>query len=499
MGSNYRGRPMKKARPRKPSAENEKLHYNILFASPEVSPFAGTGGLGEVAGSLPKALKSIKSSDIDCRVIMPLYQSIADEYRQDMEFLGCAEIPIAWKHEYMGVFSLEYKGVTYYFIDNEYYFKRDGLYGYFDDCERFTYFSRAVIESLLIIDFVPDIIHANDWQTAMIPVFQNTIYHREFLRTVFTIHNIEYQGHYGMDVLENVLGLPEDKTYVVEYHGDVNLMKGAIESSNMVSTVSPSYAGELKDPFYSFGLDHIIRRNEHKMRGILNGIDTRVYNPSNDPFIASNYSYTHPEGKISDKTELQKAAGLPVREDVPVLSVVSRLVPAKGMDLILETMDGILDNNDVQFILLGTGDGHYENWFRGLAERHPDKAAALIYFDTAMSHKVYAGSDIFIMPSRSEPCGLSQMIACRYGTVPVVRETGGLKDSIKDCTLGDGNGFLFADFTSDAFYHAVMNALNRYKDRENWAKLVRHDLHMNFSWASQAKEYQKMYEDILTY
>lgn len=498
MGSRYRGRPMKKARVSVKAETEHKLKYNILFATPEAVPFAGTGGLGEVAGALPKALRRIKSSDIECRVILPLYGTIRQEYREKMKFLGSCDIPVANHFEYMGVLTEKFNGVTYYFIDNEHYFKRDGLYGYYDDCERFVYFSRAVFEALRFIDYVPDIIHANDWQSSMIPVYQNAIYHREFMETVLTIHNVEYQGHYGPEIIENILGLPPESRHLVELGGDTNLMKGGIETSNMVSTVSPSYAEELCDPMFAFGLDQIMRRNRHKLRGILNGIDTTIYDPSKDKFIEMNYSRTAPEGKAINKAALQKAVGLPVRDDVPLMAVISRLVPAKGIDLMVETMDGIL-NEDVQFILLGTGDKYYEDWFRGLASRHPDKAVALIEFDTGLSHRIYAGADIFVMPSRSEACGLSQMIACRYGTVPVVRETGGLKDSISDCTLGSGSGFVFADYTGDAFYHAVMNAVTRYSDKENWAKLVKHDMKLDFSWKSQAKQYQAMYEDIITY
>lgn len=464
----------------------------VLFVTPECVPFASSGGLGEVAGSLPKQLAG--RDDIDCRVIMPLYDSIGWQWRSQMKYLGNKFIPVAWRSKYMGVFSLEKDGVTYYFIDNEEYFKRGGLYGYFDDCERYTFFSRAVFEALPIIGFDPQIIHANDWQSALVPVYQDTIYHRN-LRTIFSIHNVEYQGRYGTDVIRDVLGLPEGSEHLVEYMGDANLMKGAIETANLVSTVSPTYAQELKDPFFSFGLDPIIRRNEGKLRGILNGIDTQVYNPAIDPIIPAAYNAQNLSGKRACKKQLQEDFSLPVK-DVPLITLISRLVPAKGIDLITRMMDDILWNSEAQFVLLGTGEHGYEEWFRGLQHRHPDQVRTLIQFDRDLSHKLYAAGDILLMPSRSEPCGLSQMIGCLYGDIPVVRRTGGLNDSIKDCTLGDGSGFVFDDFNADHFRSAVQNAIDRWYDRENWQKLVAHDLDLDFSWRRSAQAYRDLYTEV---
>lgn len=489
-----RPRPRRRVARRAETPPTRRL--SVLFVTPECAPFATSGGLGEVAGSLPAALNRSRKTRMDCRVILPLYGKISDEFREKMKFLGEGRVPVAWKNQYIGLFELKKDGTVYYFIDNEYYFKRDGLYGYYDDCERFAYFSRAVFTAMEIADFHPNIIHANDWQSALVPIYQNSLVRKAFTRTVFTIHNIEYQGHYGKDVLESCLGLPEDQEYIVDFRGDVNLMKGAIESCNVLSTVSPTYAQELKDPVFSFGLDEIIRRNEHKLTGILNGIDVRTYDPARDPLIAANYSEKDLSGKAACKRALQEELRLPTR-DVPMITLISRLVPAKGMDLIMHTLDGVLRNNDVQFVMLGTGNGEYENYFRSLQYNYPDKVCSMIEFDTAKSHRVYAAGDILLMPSRCEPCGLSQMIGCRYGDIPVVRETGGLKDSIKDCTLGDGNGFTFADYGAESFYHAVMNAVSRCGDKDKWEPLVRHDLSMDFSWRKAAGQYIQMYESMM--
>lgn len=467
----------------------------VLFASPESVPFASTGGLGEVAGSLPKALNDAKGNGIECRVILPLYSRTGREYRDKMRFLGTRTVDVSWRKQYMGLFELRHNGVTYYFIDNEFYFARDDLYGYYDDGERFSFFSRAVFEALELMDFVPDVIHANDWQTALIPVFQNSLYKRDFMKTVFTVHNIEYQGYYDPDAFDAIIGLPESDRYLLEFGEGINLMKGGIEGANIFSTVSPSYAEELKDPAFAFGMDGIVRRNSHKLRGILNGIDIKVYDPSRDKYIAAKFSAEDISGKAVCKSSLQKSSGLPVR-DVPMITLVSRLVPAKGMDLIREVLDDILNSSDAQFVMLGTGFPEYENFFRGLAERHPDKAACHIGYDTAEAHRIYAGGDILLVPSRSEPCGLTQMIGCRYADIPVVRETGGLRDSITDCTLGGGNGFVFSRFNSDDLMRAIQNALVRYADKSDWADLAVHDLSLDFGWNASAKKYATMYKSL---
>ena len=465
----------------------------ILYVSPEAVPFSGTGGLGDVAGSLPRALNRKKG--FECRVITPLYKR-GDEYRAKMKFLGHKDIPVSWRQKYMGVFELKHNGVIYYFIDNEEYFKRDGTYGFYDDCERFAFFSRAVYECLDFIDYVPDIIHANDWQTSLVPIYQDAIYHREFMKTVLTIHNIEYQGQYGREVIGDVLGLPQGSEHLVEFEGGVNLLKGGITTANYVNTVSPTYAQQLHDPFFAHGLQNVISENAYKMRGILNGIDTVLYDPEKDDLIAKQYSKKDPSGKAECKKALQEELDLPVK-DVPMITMISRLVAHKGVDIIRDSIEGIIQNNDVQFVLLGTGDHEYEEFFRYLEGKYRSQVRSLILFNRAMSHKVYAAGDILLMPSKSEPCGLSQMIACRYGNVPLVRATGGLNDSIKDCTLGDGNGFVFGDYTADALYHTMDKAVKMYSNKEDWAKLVKHDLGEDFSWSNAATHYTEMYKDIL--
>ena len=471
-----------------------KSKLNILYVTPECVPFANSGGLGEVAGSLPRALN--RKRNIECRVMMPLYGQIADEYREKMEFLGKGIVGVTWREQYMGVFRLRHQGVTYYFIDNEFYFKRDGLYGHFDDGERFAYFSKAVFESLgLIDDFVPDVIHANDWQTAMVPVYQTSIYKRDYMKTVFSIHNVEYQGYYGTSAFEDFLGIPDNYRHVLNFEKGVNLMKGGIECANIVSTVSPTYAEELKNPAFAFGMDGTIRRNSHKLKGILNGINTQLYNPAKDPFIIANYSMEDPSGKKKCKEDLQESLALP-KTNAMMITMVSRLVPAKGVDLIKDVIDDILGRYNVQFVMLGTGDAEYEDFFRGLEDRHKDQVRSIIKFDAATSHKIYAGGDLLLVPSRSEPCGLTQMIGCRYADVPLVRRTGGLADSISDCTLGDGNGFVFDNYDSGSLHAALSGAIERFQDEKNWAKLINHDLSLDFGWSNSASQYRDMYESM---
>lgn len=463
----------------------------ILYVSPEVVPFCGTGGLGDVAGSLPKSLN--KNDEVDIRVICPLYGTVKEIFRQQMEYLGSKLIPVAWRQKYMGVFAIDYEGVTYYFIDNEEYFKRDSLYGYYDDCERYTFFSRAIFESMEFTGFVPDIIHSNDWQSAMVPVFQDAIYHIPGLKTVHTIHNIEYQGFYDRSVFQNVLGLPEGSEHLVEFNGGINLLKGGITCANYVTTVSPTYAKELTDSYYAHGLQDIIKDNSFKFTGILNGIDTVVYNPKDDKILPATYDKDNIEGKLICKQELQKALSLEVK-DVPLLTMISRLVSHKGLDLITLSIESVLNNSDCQLVILGTGDDYYEEFFKNLESRYHDRVRSLIMFNRDMSHKIYAAGDILLMPSKSEPCGLSQMIGCTYGNVPLVRATGGLNDSIKDCTLGEGNGFSFSGYNATAFYEKVMEAINLYYDKESFENLVKYDLSLDFSWDNASKEYINMYK-----
>ena len=395
----------------------------------------------------------------------------------------------------MGIFELERDGVIYYFVDNEYYFKRNNLYGFYDDCERFSFFSRAVIERADITGFMPDIIHANDWQTALSVIFAKTIYAGLGIKTVFTIHNVEYQGRYGKDVLGECIGIDESDFHYLMKDGDVNLMKGAILLTDRLTTVSPTYARELTYPVSAFGLDGVIRDNEYKMVGILNGIDTVSYDPMNDPFIGYTYSSANIRGKRWCKRALQKKLELP-QTDAPMLTMISRLVAPKGVDIIAMIMDYLLDNYDMQFVMLGTGDEKYENYFRDLQYRYPEKVRSLIEFNTRTAHEIYAAGDMLLMPSRSEACGLAQMIGCRYGNTPIVRLTGGLADSIKEWDGESGNGFTFFEFNGGELEYAIRRALNLYDDKKKWNVLVKHILDEDFTWDRAAKEYHKLFSEL---
>ncbi len=476
-------------------AGQEEKKVKLLFVSPEVQPFAGTGGLGEVAGSLPVALA--KDRKLDVRVILPYYRDIPREWKDQCTFLKWFYVKVAWRSQYCGLFELKKNDVTYYFVDNEYYFGREGLYGYYDDGERYAFFCKAVMDSIGQLDFYPDIVHANDWQTALVPIYNTVSYHYGF-KSVFTIHNIAYQGQYDLAILGDVFDLPPEAGSYVEYHGCINLMKGAIETSNLVSTVSPTYAKELLDGQNAEGMEDIIRRNSFKLRGILNGIATGVYDPQTDPEIARNFSAEDLSGKAACKENLQELMNLPKEPDIPIIAIVSRLVGQKGIGLIRDIMEQLLQGR-VQVVVLGTGEIAFEDYFRYLQGRYPDKIAVNIMFNQGLSHRIYAGSDIFLMPSISEPCGLAQMIACRYGTIPVVRETGGLSDSIKDCSLGEGNGFTFRDVDAFQLKDAVGRALALYQDKPDWTNLQKYAMGIDFSWKKSAAEYEGMYRELVSF
>ena len=467
----------------------------ILFVGSEVLPFAATGGLGEVLGSLPKALAA--RGDYDVRVMMPYYSDIGEQYRNSAKYLCNYNVGLSWRNLYCGLFELKQDNVTYYFIDNEYYFHRDGLYGFYDDGERYAFFCKAVMDSFYFIDFMPDIIHANDWQTALIPIYNNSKYHYD-IKLIFTIHNIEYQGQYDLKILPTVFDLPPEAGAYVEYEGCINLVKGAIETSDCVTTVSESYAKELEDAAFAHGLQDMIRKNNWKTRGILNGIDAEGYDPATDTAIAHNFTSTDFSGKVQDKLELQRLAGLREDAGVPVIAIISRLVAHKGLDLITKAMENIVRNCEVQLVVLGKGDRKYEDYFIWLQNQYNGKVSAMITYNKDLSRKVYAGADMFLMPSKAEPCGLSQMIACRYGTVPIVRETGGLRDSIVDCSYGEGNGFTFADYNPDDMANAIYRAIDLYYNNpEGWDKLRKYISTIDFSWAKSADKYDEMYSWLL--
>lgn len=474
-----------------------KPKRKILFAASECTPFIATGGLAEVIGSLSKSLA--QDEEYDVRVVLPLYSDIRGDYRQRFTYLGNINVPLGWRNQYCGIFSYEESGVTFYFLDNEYYFRRGGCYGYYDDGERFAFFSRAVMEILGFLQFYPDVLHCHDWQSALAAIYLKTIYchRREYslIRAVFTIHNIEYQGKYSLDVLEDLFGISDDYRYLLEFDGCANLMKAAIECSETFTTVSPTYAEEIKRAEYAHGLQGEVERNAFKLRGILNGIDVKSYDPATDPALFAPYSAENPAGKAVCKAELQKMLGLPLREDVPVVAMISRLVAHKGLDLVRAAIEELLAD-DVQFVLLGTGDSEYESYFKDLANRYKGKVVSIIAFNGDLSRKIYSGADIFLMPSKSEPCGLSQMIASRYLTVPVVRETGGLYDSIKPYGAG-GNGFTFAAYNAGDMLYVLREAVSLYKNKPEWQKLMIKAGTTDFSWQRSAEEYKKLYTDTL--
>ncbi len=471
----------------------------ILFASSEAMPFAATGGLGDVLGALPSSLASVHP-DWDIRVVIPLYGQVGAEWREKMTFEKSVMVTLAWREQYCGIFSLEHNGVKYYFLDNEYYFKRPSLYGSFDDPERFAFFSRAVLDLMEAVDFFPDILHANDWQTALSVIAlkqeRGLMPGYKDVKAVYTIHNIDYQGVYGMGIIGDVFGLKNDQASIVDYNGDINLTKGAIVCADFVTTVSPRYAEEIKTEYYSHGLHYIINQYGYKIGGIINGIDESVYDPEHDHDIPYTYSVCDIEGKNKNKEELQKEFGLEVNPNVPVVAMVSRLAEHKGFDLVCCIADELMKDN-VQFVLLGTGDSKFERFFSAFAERHPGQAGVRLAYNRKLSKLIYAGADMFLMPSKSEACGLAQMIASRYGTVPIVRETGGLYDTIKPYSWDrSGNGFTFSAYNAYDMLYVIREAEGVYADKENWNDLVKKIMTIDFSWKTSARRYAELYESV---
>ena len=473
----------------------------IFFASSEVAPFIKTGGLADVAGSLPVALAE---EGHDVRVILPLYEGIGSPWREEMTFVKYFYVRLSWRSIYCGLFELDRDGVKYYFVDNEYYFKRGGLYGHYDDAERFAFFSRAVIETPDEIDWAPDIIHCNDWQTALVPIYLlEERYRRPALalaKSVYTIHNIEYQGRYGHEVLVDLFGLDESyfNERMLKFYDDVSLMKGAIYASDFVTTVSPNYANELQFSFYAHGLEGVVAENSYKIRGILNGIDVKGNDPATSDAIAANFTVDDLSGKAFCKKSLQERVGLPVKPDVPVIAIISRLAGHKGFELISQAFNGIMDM-DVQFILLGTGEWGYEEFFRNAQSWFPGKVSANIMYSAPLSNAIYSGADIYLMPSIAEPCGLSQMFAMRFGTVPVVRKTGGLLDSVPsyDPATQTGLGFTFGSVDPGDMLDALHRAVDVYhNDKESWVGLMQRGMTADFSWAASAREYLDIYSSL---
>ncbi len=471
----------------------------VLFIAAEAVPFAKTGGLADVVGSLPKEL--IRQG-VDVRIIMPKYGDIPTPWREQMVYHKNLEISVGWRRLYCGIERLEHDGITYYFIDNEYYFRRQGLYGFLDDGERFTYFCRAVLEALPHLDFAPDILHCHDWHTAMVPVLLHAHYRgREKyakLRTVLTIHNVQYQGVFDPVVLDDLLEIDAGEYLTadrLEFFGKVNYLKGGIAFADAVTTVSRTYAWELLTPEGGWQLDGILKKREGDLYGILNGLDYEVYDPAHDKLIDMNYTRRSIGRKQTNKAKLQEYLGLAVEPETMLIAVVSRLVWAKGFDLIAEVLDDILAG-DVQIVVLGTGEDKYESMFRVAGDRHPGKLSANIFFDEALAHKIYAAADLFLMPSLHEPCGIGQLIALRYGCVPLGRETGGLKDTILPYNEynGEGNGFSFANPNAQDMLYTIRRAQGFYRDGEVWPRIVKAAMAADFSWRRSASEYAAVYD-----
>lgn len=472
----------------------------ILYVTSECSGFQSSGGLAEVAGSLPQAIQNANKS-YKVKVVMPLYKKIREAYGHELKYVGNKNVVLAWRSLYCGVFTLKKNGIDYYFIDNKYYFDRENLYGYGDDGERFAFFSKAIFAMMDITKFHPDIIHTNDWHSALVNIYLDVLYKKQgFLmdiKSVFTIHNIEYQGIYGIDFMEDVIGIDRYFTGILEYNGLVNLIKGAIVCSDLVTTVSPRYARELQTSQFACGLENITRLNNSKMIGIINGINVEAYNPSDDKFIYANYDNLDFSNKSKNKEALQKELGLEINKDKPMISFIARLVGHKGIDLVIEKFDELM-KLDLQFVLLGMGDEAYQNKLIELGNKYQDKARILIDYNNALSRKIYAASDLFLMPSKFEPCGLSQMIASRYGAFPIVRATGGLFDSIKDYNDGEGNGFVFREYDANEMLTKIKEALNCYNDLDKRNKLIKKVMEVDFSWNASALNYIEAYKKLLS-
>lgn len=470
----------------------------VLFAAAEAHPFIKTGGLADVIGALPKALKG---AGVDVRVILPKYRGIPEKFTSKMEHLTEVYVPIGWRNQYCGIEHMVYDGIPVYFIDNEYYFGRDGIYGYMDDGERFAFYNRAVLECLPAIDFQPDVLHCHDWHAAVIPMllqghYRHNPYYSE-MRSVFTIHNLLYQGVFPYEVLGELLGLDSSYFGGVEYYGNVNFLKGGIVYSDRVTTVSPTYSEEIRTPYYGYGLDGLLNARADVLSGIVNGIDTKSYNPATDTSLVTRYR-SNLAKKTENKLALQEELGLPVDANIPMVAMVTRLVDSKGLDLLTRVLDELLYKDDIQFVLLGTGDESYERWFKEAAWRYPTKLSSQILFNDALSRKIYAASDIFLMPSKFEPCGISQLLALRYGSIPVVRETGGLNDTVQAYNeeSGEGNGFTFSNYNAHDMMFTLRRAISLYKQPEHWKKITKNAFAGDYSWNVSAQQYIDIYNEI---
>ncbi|CAM3770157.1 glycogen synthase GlgA [Mesobacillus zeae] len=473
----------------------------VLFAVSECVPFIKSGGLADVAGTLPSELKK---AGADIRVILPKYALIPEKFKKAMKKRAEFIVQVGWRRQYCGIEELKHEGITYYFIDNEYYFKRNQMYGDYDDGEKFAYFNRAVLEAMFQIEFFPDILHCHDWHAGMIPFLLRTEYNSDarcnHIKTVFTIHNLQFQGIFPPETLGDLLGLsyryfnPEQ----LEFYGNINFMKAALVSSDKITTVSPTYMEEIQTPYFGEKLDGILRMRKADLKGVLNGIDNSLYDPSNDSSLEAAFTSRDLAGKQLNKMSLQCQYGLPENEQ-PLMAMVTRLTKQKGLDLVRGIFHEIMKTG-VQMIVLGTGDIEFEQFLTQMASQYPQQCRVLIGFDESLAHRIYAGADMFLMPSKFEPCGLSQLIAMRYGTVPIVRETGGLNDTVQSYNPEDksGSGFTFTNFNAHDMLFTIERALAIYRNNQEWNNLVQTVMELDFSWSTSAKVYQELYKDLIT-
>lgn len=470
----------------------------VCFIAAEAAPFVKVGGLGDVIGSLPKALREL---GVDARVILPLYSSI-DRERFGLKYKAYQFVDLGWRHSYCGIFETEVDGVPCYFVDNEQYFNRDSIYGQADDGERFAFFSKAALEILPALDFKPDVVNVNDWHTALSVIYLDVLKSREAefykdMKSVLSIHNIEFQGRFNPYEMGNLFGLENKYFDALIYNGDVNLLKGAIQLADRVNTVSETYAREILDPYFSYGLDKILTVEQGKLRGILNGIDVDKFNPKTDPMIPVNYDLKTFEDKVQNKLAFQKEMDLEVNADIPLIGMVTRLTHQKGIDLILQASEEILKTG-AQLVILGTGDAHYESALRSLEHYRHDRVRSILLFSNEMSAKIYAASDLFLMPSKTEPCGLSQLISMRYGTVPVVHRVGGLRDTVIPFTGVEGNGFTFESFQAGDMMDAIYRAVTCfYQSLDEWKQIIKNNLQKDVSWEQSAKKYLDLYHEVV--
>ena len=470
----------------------------VCFIAAEAAPFVKVGGLGDVIGSLPKALREL---GVDARVVLPLYSSI-DRERFGLKYKAYQFVDLGWRHSYCGIFETEVDGVPCYFIDNEQYFNRDSIYGQIDDGERFAFFSKAALEILPALDFKPDVVNVNDWHTALSVIYLDVLKSREAefykdMKSVLSIHNIEFQGRFNPYEMGNLFGLENKYFDALIYNGDVNLLKGAIQLADRINTVSETYAREILDPYFSYGLDKILTVEQGKLRGIINGIDVDKFNPKTDPMIPVNYDLKTFEDKVQNKLAFQKEMALEVNADIPLIGMVTRLTHQKGIDLILQASEEILKTG-AQLVILGTGDAHYESALRSLEHYRHDRVRSILLFSNEMSAKIYAGSDLFLMPSKTEPCGLSQLISMRYGTVPVVHRVGGLRDTVIPFTGVEGNGFTFESFQAGDMMDAIYRAVTCfYQSPDEWKQIIKNNLQKDVSWEQSAKKYLDLYHEVV--